>query len=187
MTTLPGFEAPTSSDYPRPCCRCEKGYYCPMGTSDKTSHPCPAGTYSDSEALSSAGQCTVCPAAKVRLDWAQREARFYCNLFFPPSSPGEFFPLQACLEGSTSAGILPCSLGHYCPPGWASLLVLTDSWVAFRLHPKNHKRFPMNVWSSRYQKPHRAQVPSRDSWPIHVASIRIGLSRMRGWLLLHGR
>ena len=39
---------------------CPEGHYCPNGTRFGTEFPCPAGTFSDDEGLSSESECTAC-------------------------------------------------------------------------------------------------------------------------------
>lgn len=39
---------------------CPKGFYCPLGTNYSSEHPCPRGTYSNSDGLTSQDLCTPC-------------------------------------------------------------------------------------------------------------------------------
>lgn len=47
---------------PIPKQTCTPGYYCPAGSMHDKQYPCPGGTYSNSNSISSASQCNACPA-----------------------------------------------------------------------------------------------------------------------------
>ena len=75
MTNYKGFECPV-------------GHYCPHGTSDYTSTPCPEGTFTDRTDLHNVVHCSPCPKG------------FHCA------------------AGSTSStGITECEQNKYCPTG----------------------------------------------------------------------
>lgn len=104
---------------------CQKGYYCPAGSSSTTQYPCPAGTYSDETGLSAQSSCASCPpgytcdVASQTADWIPCPAGYYCPL---GTAAGTAIP---CPRGSYSpttkrtslADCLPCSAGSYCIGG----------------------------------------------------------------------
>ena len=59
-STATGETSPTPSDVSNTKGRCETGHYCPEGSSSLTQ--CPAGTYNDARATTSAQDCLACPA-----------------------------------------------------------------------------------------------------------------------------
>jgi hypothetical protein len=69
---------------------CAAGHYCPPGTEFANQYPCLPGTFGDSVNLTASAQCDECPER-----WA-------------------------CLSGSTSTTLTPCTAGFYCPAGSAS-------------------------------------------------------------------
>ena len=69
--------------------KCQPGYYCPQGTKSPDQFPCPAGTFSDSDSLTDASECTPCTAG------------FYCNFGSTTNIMNQF----------------PCREGYYCPQG----------------------------------------------------------------------
>ena len=78
MTNYKGFECPA-------------GFYCPAGTSDYTTTPCPEGTFSDRRDLHNYMHCSPCPKG------------FYCDA-----------------GSTTSIGITDCPENSYCPTGTMS-------------------------------------------------------------------
>ena len=77
---------------------CPNGYYCPLGTADPMTYPCPIGFFRNSASREKFDDCTICTSG------------FYCDelgLGEPKSCPHGFF----CVEGSTYPE--PCPLGTY--------------------------------------------------------------------------
>ena len=77
---------------------CPGGYYCPKGTGEPTSFPCPVGFYRNGSARESFQDCTECVSG------------YYCDqegLDVPKDCPRGFF----CVSGSTFPQ--PCPLGTY--------------------------------------------------------------------------
>jgi hypothetical protein len=63
---------------------CPVNYYCPAGTSNYQSYPCPPGTYTNNQGLTSSTECTLCDPGK------------YCYGGKSPSlcKPGFYNPLS---------------------------------------------------------------------------------------------
>ncbi|XP_032305021.1 zonadhesin-like isoform X2 [Coturnix japonica] len=71
---------------------CPRGFYCPQGDAGSDAKPCPNGTYGRQKGLSSAEECSLCPAGKY------------------------------CYRAGTEPSGIPyptgdCPLGYNCPPG----------------------------------------------------------------------
>lgn len=82
----------------QPAGPCPGGYYCPKGTGEPTSFPCPVGFYRNGSARESFQDCTECVSG------------YYCDeegLDVPKDCPRGFF----CVSGSTFPQ--PCPLGTY--------------------------------------------------------------------------
>ncbi|RUS80924.1 hypothetical protein EGW08_011305, partial [Elysia chlorotica] len=90
---------------------CPEGYYCPANTGAKTSHPCAAGTFSNSTQLQTQAECMMCTGGQ------------FCD------SDGLTAPVDlcdagfVCVSGSNSSrptdGLTgyECLPGYYCPKG----------------------------------------------------------------------
>ncbi|PHJ19754.1 zonadhesin family protein [Cystoisospora suis] len=91
-----GFACPTPSE----ALPCSKGFYCPPGTPDPESYPCPKGTYGDRPGMTSAETCTPCPRG------------FFCDVpgGEPVPCPRGFY---CATQGLTRTGMMPCPLGTY--------------------------------------------------------------------------
>ena len=77
---------------------CPGGYYCPLGTADPYTYPCPAGFYRSGSAAGSFQDCTTCKSGH------------YCDkegLEIPIECPAGHF----CVEGTTEPS--RCPLGTY--------------------------------------------------------------------------
>ena len=98
---------------------CPGGHYCPLGTAEPTTYPCPVGFYRNQSAAYSFQDCTECVSG------------YYCDvegLAIPKECPAGFF----CVSGSTypqpcglgtfsnqtklrtSSSCIPCTAGRYC-------------------------------------------------------------------------
>lgn len=105
---------------------CPAGYFCPVFTGDITRFPCPAGTFSSTPGLASAGECEVCPAGHYCQDGHNINP-----LVSPiPCQPGTYNPIDgaaleqnclscpagfACPASGQTNFTIPCLEGHYCP------------------------------------------------------------------------
>lgn len=82
----------------QPAGDCPGGYYCPLGTAESNSFPCPIGFYRNGSAKESFEDCTECISG------------YYCDregLAQPIACPPGYF----CVSGSTFPQ--PCPLGTY--------------------------------------------------------------------------
>lgn len=101
---------------------CPAGYFCPEGTATFAAYPCPAGTFSESQGLFSAGQCRNCTAGNYCLG---PSSPLSCpggtyNPFPGGSSMSSCLPCEAgfaCPASGMSSLVVPCSRGYFCPPG----------------------------------------------------------------------
>ncbi|CEM31004.1 unnamed protein product [Vitrella brassicaformis CCMP3155] len=102
---------------------CPAGYYCPEGTEWGTQYPCPVGTYSDVQRLTSYTECKPCSAGQY---CARRglsapsglcAAGYYCREgnFLPAPRVNETNP-DPLAENVTILGG-PCPPGSYCLEG----------------------------------------------------------------------
>ncbi|EKX44317.1 hypothetical protein GUITHDRAFT_72301, partial [Guillardia theta CCMP2712] len=121
-----GHYCPSGTIYPThaPIQKCSRGHFCPAGTSFPTQYPCPPGTFTESNELASAAECTACPPgfyclggeAKVS---GQCPTGYYC----PTNTESSFqFPCPAgtynSQVGITSVeGCLECPPGNFCLQG----------------------------------------------------------------------
>ncbi|GIQ81354.1 hypothetical protein KIPB_002301, partial [Kipferlia bialata] len=93
---------------------CPAGYYCPTGTVNFVDTPCPPGTYSGTEGLSSEDSCVecspgmACPSAGLSAPAGNCNAGYYCEGGSDSYSPTD------------STGNAICPVGHYCDAGSAS-------------------------------------------------------------------
>ena len=101
--------------------QCRAGYYCPTGSSNVTAIicpagyfctaglpkplPCPRGTYSPVEGITSVGSCTQCKAG------------MYCDRTNLTAPTGACSPGYHCPPGQKSPTpvLYNCTVGHYCP------------------------------------------------------------------------
>ncbi|TYZ57690.1 hypothetical protein PybrP1_008537 [[Pythium] brassicae (nom. inval.)] len=122
---------------------CPAGYFCPVGASDATAHPCSAkyafcrqGSARPTH-VSEGFYTTVAPTTDRRVDQIMCPAGSYCVGGIVTLCPGGTYgsttglstPLCSgrckdgflCAAGSTSATPLPCPTGSYCTNGIATL------------------------------------------------------------------
>ncbi|XP_042566185.1 multiple epidermal growth factor-like domains protein 6 [Clupea harengus] len=123
---------------------CPQGYFCPGDAPLDSPVPCPRGTYSSTEGLSTADECWVCPAGHfcgsdgLTQPTGPCAAGFLCHIravvpnpvddstgsLCPPGAfcqagiiAGECSPGYYCSGGSTSPEGVLCPAGFYCPKG----------------------------------------------------------------------
>ncbi|XP_021231890.1 zonadhesin-like isoform X5 [Numida meleagris] len=106
---------------------CPRGYYCPQGDTGSDAKPCPNGTYGKQKGLSSAEECSQCPAGK----YCYRAGSEPSGIPHPTGDcppgyncpPGTGFPFSfPCTPGffwdnSSAEGedrCKPCPAGNYC-------------------------------------------------------------------------
>ena len=91
---------------------CPAGYYCELGTANYINSPCPNGTYSNTTALESADNCTLCDPGLVCSGLALHEPNGIC-------AAGYFCRMGAFTDKPADAGVTgdPCTMGHHCPLG----------------------------------------------------------------------
>lgn len=98
--------------------RCPPGYYCPEGTGDFATFPCPNGTYSNSSSMTDVSNCTQCEPGKACIGTALTEpnancsAGHYCRVGAYTDKPND--------DGATGA---PCPTGYYCPEGTGTVYI----------------------------------------------------------------
>ena len=102
------------------CKDCEKGFFCPAGSSAKL--PCPGGRFGTSTDLASATECELCP----RGSFCPSGSTTPTNCSVANSAPNEGMAFcDLCLEGTfqdeegTSA-CKACPFGYFCPDGSAA-------------------------------------------------------------------
>ncbi|CDJ50227.1 Cytadherence high molecular weight protein 2, related [Eimeria brunetti] len=85
---------------------CGVGYFCPAGTHDPRSLPCPAGSYSSAQGLTSQAGCAPCPQGAVCPSLAQAT--------YDLCPVGHYCPSSGAALGT------PCPAGTYNPQyeGW---------------------------------------------------------------------
>ncbi len=117
----PGSFCPAGS--PWPAGSCLDGFYCPEGSAENTSIPCPAGTYSTGPGLKSLGECLQCPMGHYcPLNTTIVEIMSCPNgTYNPEFGKGALADCVNCTEGyycPTVAGIamVQCGLGYYSGP-----------------------------------------------------------------------
>lgn len=137
----PGYPCSGTGNYDYKGFACDKGYYCPPGTTTSNSNPCPAGTYSDRTDLWDASQCTVCPAGYYCVAASQFATKvicpqgYYCpvgtkNSTHYPCPTGTYGTTTGLIAdtgctnctaggscGSGSSTTTTCDPGYYCPAG----------------------------------------------------------------------
>eukprot|EP00750_Incisomonas_marina_P016607 INCI19214.1.p1 GENE.INCI19214.1~~INCI19214.1.p1 ORF type:complete len:6126 (+),score=1170.25 INCI19214.1:309-18686(+) len=90
---------------------CPAGSYCPNGSTGPIQYRCPEGTFSTSQGLQNASQCTSCTAG------------YYCGEEGLTAVSGPCAPGYTCSGGSSTAtptdGVVgdECLAGRYCPEG----------------------------------------------------------------------
>ncbi|XP_062816991.1 zonadhesin isoform X2 [Anolis carolinensis] len=93
---------------------CPKGFYCPEGTGFNW-QPCPPGTYSLTQGISSHTECRTCDGGKFCMHHNATDVSgpcwegYYCAQGSDRPNP------DTHVNGHTG----PCPLGHYCPRGTA--------------------------------------------------------------------
>ncbi|TSQ58043.1 Sodium channel subunit beta-3 [Bagarius yarrelli] len=128
----PGFHCPTStqkSNVSSTPLICPEGYYCPNETLLGRPVPCPKGTYSDMQGLTSADECMACPlgffcGAQGLVQPSGRCAHgFLCFVHSTVPNPtdnntGALCPAGAYCQLGVRSG--DCSPGYYCDWGSSS-------------------------------------------------------------------
>ena len=116
---LPGYFCVESAETSKPSAldiissrwgKCPVGHYCPTATA--LPYPCPAGSFSNSESLTAANECTPCTAGK------------YCEtrgLTAPTGDCDEGFFCPAG-ESQPRNDLYKCTAGNYCPTGSSALI-----------------------------------------------------------------
>jgi hypothetical protein len=87
---------------------CPIGQYCPGGNSDKTAILCPAGTYAETDGLSSLTKCSACPIGK------------YCPIGTKNTDLGDldcYDGYDCFLRSTIPSPTTICPAGYYCPLG----------------------------------------------------------------------
>jgi len=105
--------------------KCEPGFYCPQETTQGTMHtrqyPCPGGTYTTSNSLTAASQCTQCDAGYYCPEGSYRmrdcPPGFACPLgtasyLDKPCPAGKYRSAPRGKDPSTDCS--ECPAGHYC-------------------------------------------------------------------------
>ncbi|KAJ7413425.1 hypothetical protein BTVI_43603 [Pitangus sulphuratus] len=85
---------------------CPRGYYCPQGDTGLHAQPCPNGTFGEQRGLSSAEECSPCPAGKY----------CYTDGMEPPGIPhptGDCPPGYNCPPGTGFPFSFPCMPGSF--------------------------------------------------------------------------
>lgn len=96
--------------------KCPPGSYCPAATAYP--YPCPAGTFSDSESLTSASACTTCTAGHycetrgLTQVTGQCDEGFYCPVETTADANGV---IKGAINPRNDA--YKCTKGNYCPTG----------------------------------------------------------------------
>lgn len=85
---------------------CPAGYYCPLNTVSKHSHPCPTGTFSNTTNLETDGQCTPCTAG------------YYCGSVGLTQPTDMCDAGYVCVNGSDNATPTDGTTGYVCLPGY---------------------------------------------------------------------
>ena len=103
---------------------CRQGHFCPEGTVSPEDNTCPPGTYSNARNLTSASQCSVCPAGLYCLAGSaspsgQCSRGHYCPAGSTKStayacSAGTFSDVFGAIDNSSC---MACPIGSYCPKG----------------------------------------------------------------------
>lgn len=89
--------------------KCTIGHYCPIGTAYP--YPCPAGTFTASEQLTQASECTSCTAGSYCLTRGLTAVTGLCD-------EGYFCPAG---EAQRRNDANKCTAGNYCPSGATAL------------------------------------------------------------------
>ncbi|CAM9131044.1 unnamed protein product, partial [Ectocarpus fasciculatus] len=102
---------------------CPEGFYCPTGTDDYRSFPCPAGTFSADQGLYSAAQCLNCTSGNYCPAGSSSVSSCPSGTYLPYAggqSPSSCLPCEpgyACPSTGMTAMTTVCAAGHYCPGG----------------------------------------------------------------------
>ncbi|XP_046718698.1 zonadhesin isoform X3 [Silurus meridionalis] len=105
---LPGFHCPSSTHKSNVSSNpliCPEGYYCPNGSQLGRPVPCPRGTYSNTQGLTSADECIVCPVG------------YFCGAHALVQPSGPCVPGFLCFLGATVPNPTDNNTGALCPPG----------------------------------------------------------------------
>ncbi|KAK3560704.1 hypothetical protein QTP86_014744, partial [Hemibagrus guttatus] len=104
----PGFHCPSSTQKSNASSTpliCPEGYYCPNEALMGRPVPCPKGTYSNSQGLTSADECLVCPLG------------YFCGALGLVQPSGPCAPGFLCFLRSTVPNPTDNNTGALCPPG----------------------------------------------------------------------
>ncbi|XP_076833089.1 uncharacterized protein LOC143478045 [Brachyhypopomus gauderio] len=128
----PGFYCPSTPQQPHGSSApliCPEGYYCPNDTLPDRPVPCPKGTYSNSQGLSSADECLACPSGYFCASHGLVQPSGPCASGFlcfvraavpnpSDNSTGTLCPPGAYCQRGVKTG--DCSPGYYCDWGSSS-------------------------------------------------------------------
>ena len=105
---------------------CAAGHFCPEGSSFCSENACPAGTFSSSTNLQTAGDCTDCSAGKYCPAGSTSELDcpygYFClqNQIGPFENPCPGGTFGASNNLQSKSDCIDCDEGYYCPAGSTS-------------------------------------------------------------------
>ena len=106
---------------------CAQGHYCPLGTPAPNKFPCPPGTFTASSNLTSAVECTVCPANHYCIGGESGPhdvcpPGHYCpeGTRLPHEFPCPITTYNRLFGQNSSASCLNCTVGHFCEEGFVT-------------------------------------------------------------------
>ncbi len=98
---------------------CTPGHYCEAGTKAPHQFPCPAGHFSKSDGVASAGECTPCPNGQFCLGRGNRDPTGSCEPGWAcseaASSPRPHHASCLCQASPATRGGTICPEGFVCP------------------------------------------------------------------------